>query len=299
MLKILFIASLFFAATFAITLDESELKSLWSAWKVIHNKPYTSGEDDTRYAIFCENHQMILKFNSENNNVKLGLNKFADLTSSEFKQKYASYHRKIDNEVIARNTKPFDQNAVKEIPDEFDWRLKGVVTEVKDQGHTCGSCWAFSATGTLEGFYAIKHDKLLSFSTQQLVSCDTGKNEGCNGGWSEYAMEYAGKKGLNLEKDYPYTAADDKCKFKPWKAVKINKSWQYITSNNTNAMKNAIANVGPVSVSLQGDKDVFRFYTSGTITSLDCGAHQNHVVLAVGTPRTISLSRTLGVQIGA
>jgi len=280
--KILFIASLFLAATLATTLDESELRSLWSAWKSIHNKPYTSNEDDTRYGIFRENYEKILKFNSENHNIKLGLNKFADLTSSEFTQKYAFPRHKADNEAIARNTRPFDQNVVRDIPDEFDWRPKGAVTEVKEQGHTCGSCWAFSATGALEGFYFIKNGKLLSFSTQQIVSCDKGKNEGCNGGSSELAIEYVGKKGLELEKDYPYTAADDKCKFRFWKAIKINTGYQYTTSNNTDALKAAIANDGPVSIGVQGDQDIFRFYTSGTITSPECGADQNHVILAVG-----------------
>jgi len=276
--KVLFLLSLLFAATLAVTIDESELKSLWSAWKTIHNKPYTSGEDEARYAIFRENHKKIVKFNAENNGVKLGLGIFADLTSTEFKQKHASCRHKTDNELIAKNTKPFDINTIKDIPDKVDWRLKGAVTSVKDQGQ-CGSCWAFSATGVLEGFYFIKYGKLLSFSEQQIVSCDKGENEGCNGGYPELAVEYAAKSGLDLEKDYPYKASDAKCKFSAWTAVKINTGYQFVTANSTDALKAAIAD-SPVSVSIEADEDVFQHYQSGMITS--CGANIDHAVLAVG-----------------
>jgi len=276
--KVLFVASLLLVATLAVTVDESELKSLWSAWKSIHNKPYASGEDDARYAIFRENYKKITKFNAENNGVRLGLGKFADLTSTEFKQKYASGGRKADNEVIAKNSKPFDSNAVKDLPDKVDWRTKGAVTPVKDQGQ-CGSCWAFSATGVLEGFYFLKYGTLLSFSEQQIVSCDKGENEGCNGGYPELAVDYAAKSGLDLEKNYPYKAADAKCKFSAWTAVKINTGYQFVTANSTDALKTAIV-ASPVSVSIEADEDVFQHYDSGTITS--CGAEIDHAVLAVG-----------------
>jgi C1A family cysteine protease len=276
--KVLFVASLLFVATLAVTVDETELKGLWSAWKSIHNKPYGSGEDEARYAIFRENHKKILKFNAENSGVKLGLNKFADLTSTEFKQKHASCRHQTDNEVIAKNTMPFDRNAVKDLPDKVDWRAKGAVTQVKDQGQ-CGSCWAFSATGVLEGYYYLKYGKLLSFSEQQIVSCDLGQNEGCNGGYPELAVEYAAKSGLDLEKDYPYKAADAKCKFSAWTAVKINTGYQFVTANSTEALMTAIV-ASPVSVSIEADEDVFQLYTSGIIQS--CGANIDHAVLAVG-----------------
>jgi len=257
--------------------NESMMSSLWSIWKTQHQKEYSSIEEPTRFGIFVENFNKVQRLNAEEEDLRFVLNKFADLTTYEFKAIYASSgffepHRKF----VGRNSVRFP---VGNLPASVDWRDKGAVTPVKDQGQ-CGSCWTFSTTGVIEGAYFIKNGKLLSFSEQQIVDCDTDQNEGCNGGWPYLAVEYAAKNGLELESDYPYTAQDGKCQYKKAKAVTVASGYQFVTANDTDQLKSALVN-SPVSVLIEADEDVFQFYSSGVIRK-NCGANLDHAVLAVG-----------------
>jgi len=250
---------------------------LWSTWKNTHKKAYTASEDLTRMGIFIENFEKIQRLNAESESVKFGLNQFADLTATEFTAKYASgYFPETNKRVKSASTRTF---SVGNLPDSVDWRNKGAVTPVKNQG-SCGSCWAFSTTGVIEGFYFINNGKLLSFSEQQIVDCDTAENEGCNGGWPYLAVEYAAQNGLEVESDYPYTAKDGKCKYQKAKAINVASNYQFVGKNSPDQLKAALVNT-PVSVALQADQSVFQFYKSGVVTK-NCGAYLNHAVLAVG-----------------
>jgi len=152
------------------------------------------------------------------------------------------------------------------------------VTPVKNQGD-CGSCWAFSTTGVLEGFHAIKDGKLLSFSEQQLVDCDT-VDQGCDGGFPYDALEYSSKYGMEQESEYPYTGVDGTCQYKKNEAIETNTGYTFVTPKNVNAIKTAIVSM-PVSVGIEADQDVFQLYTSGVISS-GCGDDLDHAVLIVG-----------------
>lgn len=99
----------------------------------------------------------------------------------------------------------------------IDWRSKGAVTPVKDQGH-CGSCWTFSTTGAMESHHFIQTGKLVSLSESQLVDCDT-LSHGCHGGNKHTAMEWTETHPLELEKDYPYVAKDRTCNYNKAKGV--------------------------------------------------------------------------------
>jgi len=99
------------------------------------------------------------------------------------------------------------------LPATVNWLTAGAVTPIKNQGQ-CGSCWAFSTTGSLEGLNFLTNKNLLSFSEQQLVDCSGSYgNQGCNGGLMDNAFKYVMAQGIELEATYPYTAVDGNCKY--------------------------------------------------------------------------------------
>jgi len=277
MQKILLLIVLVAIAGFASAATTEELKSLWTAWKSYHKRQYSPIEDASRFEIFVDNYYKVIIHNAENEDPKLGLNKFADLSGSEWKSMYTGGAFFEDNQkIVAESTKTLD--VVGDLPDSFDWRPKGAVTPIKDQGQ-CGSCWTFSTTGTLEGFYFINNGSLLSFSEQQIVDCDTDCY-GCNGGWPYLAVQYAGINGLEEEADYPYTAQDGTCNYDASKTIKTNNNYTFITPNSSDSLKAAIVNM-PVSVVIEADQNAFQLYKSGTIWRA-CGSQIDHAVLAVG-----------------
>lgn len=134
----------------------------------------------------------------------LGLNKFADMSNEEFKKVYS---RKLKKSIRTGRT---SVTTSCETPASMDWRKRGAVTAIKDQGN-CGSCWAFSSTGDMEGINKIVTGDLISLSEQELVDCDT-TNEGCNGGTMDYAFEWViSNGGIDNEANYPYTGVDGTC----------------------------------------------------------------------------------------
>lgn len=174
-------------------------------------------------------------------------------------------------------------------PDSVDWVAKGAVTPVKNQGQ-CGSCWSFSTTGALEGAYFLKYGKLVSFSEQELVDCDTlkngGKDHGCNGGLMDNAFSWIKKNdGLCSEEDYSYSSGttrtsgtcDKSCKNVANSDIS---GYQDVPKMSDNAMMNALSNQ-PISVAIQADQKDFQLYKSGVFTG-ECGTKLDHGVLLVG-----------------
>lgn len=114
------------------------------------------------------------------------------------------------------------QASTDNLPAEVDWSAKGGVTGIKNQGQ-CGSCWAFSSTGSLEGAFFKFNEHLVSFSEQQLVDCSTAYgNEGCNGGWMNASFFYVIDNGITFENKYPYRGVGGKCNYNP----ATDKAWQ-------------------------------------------------------------------------
>ena len=224
--------------------------------------------------------------NNDNKSYKLGINKFADLTHTEFSSKYFGLGKnftKVNKKNIYKRDSRFVDKPVSYLPDSVDWRSDGLVTNVKDQGQ-CGSCWAFSAIATLEGQHSRKAGKLISLSEQNIVDCafDYG-NEGCMGGWPNAALSYVRYNGgVDTEVSYPYEAVDENCEFNKTDVGSLVSEVINITKGNYTQLMNAIAVVGPISVAIDAESD-FQFYESGVFESDDCSSTAlDHAVTVVG-----------------
>ncbi|KAI4484507.1 hypothetical protein M0804_007073 [Polistes exclamans] len=232
---------------------------LFEEFTVNFNKNYLSEQEKTnRFEVFKTNLRIIERLRRyEQGTGEYGVTMFADLTSEEFKKQYLG----LRPDLRLENHIPMPQAKIPniELPIEYDWRHYNAVTPVKNQGQ-CGSCWAFSVTGNVEGQYAIKHGKLLSLSEQELVDCDE-LDDACNGGLPDNAyraIENLG--GLELEMDYPYKGIDEKCYFNKNKAKVEIVSAVNITSNETQMAQWLVEN-GPISIGINAN--AMQFYIGG------------------------------------
>jgi len=232
-----------------------------------------------RRAIFAANVAKIEAHNAAKESWTMSVNKFADLTADEFKYRFATGLRTKAKATKLHATKKAAKK-VAALPSSVDWSAKGAVTPIKNQGQ-CGSCWAFSTTGSLEGAAFVSTGTLPSLSEQQLVDCaqSTG-NQGCNGGLMDDAFQWIKQHGgIASEAAYPYTATDGTCKTNAVSVANV-ASYTDVTPNSDNDLMTAIVQQ-PVSVAVEADQNSFQFYTSGVMTAA-CGTNLDHGVLAVG-----------------
>jgi KDEL-tailed cysteine endopeptidase len=212
------------------------------------------------------------------------MNSLADLSSDEYKNLYLGLAVNPEK-LLSKSATPFRYADVPEesLPKSIDWRAKGAVAEVKNQ-QQCGSCWAFSTTGSIEGINAIFTGQLISLSEQELVDCDTaGDNQGCNGGLMDSAFEFViSNGGLDTEEDYPYTGTDGRCiRAKKGLHVVSIDGYEDVPAKSMIALKKAVAHQ-PVSVAIEADQRSFQLYAGGVYNDTKCGTALDHGVLAVG-----------------
>ncbi|GIY89288.1 cathepsin K [Caerostris extrusa] len=269
----IFLALLSVASCKSIDLFDSQLDDLWERFK---KKQLDDSSWKTKIAEISRHN---LEADLGLRTWTKGLNKYSDLSPEEQRTSMLGYKLPKDFVSEASTWLP-PMHAV--VPERMDWRENGFVTPVKNQGD-CGSCWAFAATGSLEGQHARKTGKLVSLSEQNLVDCTKG-NDGCGGGYVALAFHYIkNNKGIDTEISYPYAAKDENAisKFHSGGYMRLCGS----SKGDEEALKVAVATVGPISVSIAAASDMFDYSKNGIYDSNKCKNDTkslNHAVLAVG-----------------
>jgi C1A family cysteine protease len=249
-----------------------------------HSKKYsTIQEFFARYEIFKKNFLKLENFQLDPKiTYKTKLNKFADLTLQEFRRTYLNLDVTLLDTLKSKYATEAVIDKTIKAPASFDYRTKGSVGRVKDQGG-CGSCWAFSAVANLEGVYHIKHRQLLNLSEQQLVDCSTN-DQGCNGGFMDTAFQYIiDNGGIQTSQSYPYTGYDGQCYADPSQAVVQVTGFQFAGTEDEQQIKQFLVQNGPLSVALNAD--LLMNYYGGILTadSWECDPEGlNHGVAIVG-----------------
>ncbi|CAG9860774.1 unnamed protein product [Phyllotreta striolata] len=261
-----------------------EAERLWNKFKVDFQKNYQNVEEETnRFQIFQDKLREIEEHNARYDRGEvsyyLGINQFSDYTHEEYLA-MLNLHKK------GPSPPPTSLFTIPEgvtLPDSIDWREKNVVAEVKNQG-ACGSCWAFSSTGGLEGQYALKRGKLVSLSEQNLLDCsDAYGNGNCSvGGLMTYAFNYVKDNGINSEAAYPYEAKQGPCRYNAQESIVHISGYEAIPKDEI-SLKYAVGLNGPISVAV--DFSHAGGYAGGIYSDSSCSNKRddlNHGVLVVG-----------------
>jgi len=276
-------AFLLVAVVYVHAIDDKEVLSEWTKFQSTYGRTYKSPvEARKRLAIFKDNLNEIEQHNSlyvqGKTSFTKGVTQFADLTKDEFLQ----YVNRGLSSKPAIGGKTFNSTKGFVLPESVDWRSKNAVTRVKNQG-SCGSCWAFSATGSVEGQLGIRGN-LVSLSEQNLIDCsfDEG-NQGCSGGVMTRAFHYMITDGIMSEEKYPYEGRDDvTCKSSGSDVVTRLSTYVTIQSGSESDLLEAVATQGPISVAVDATSEL-QLYTSGILNDSTCSSVSlNHGVLLVG-----------------
>ncbi|XP_075700847.1 cathepsin S-like [Rhinoderma darwinii] len=277
------------AAFVAVTASiDPALDNHWKLWKFTYNKKYEHEREDlTRRMIWENNLKFVTLHNLEHelgvHSYSVGMNHLADMTSEEIEVQLTGLilPPRDDRKSYLSNT--WNITKTSNLPDSVDWREKRCVTEVKNQG-SCGSCWAFSAVGALEGQMKLKTGNLVSLSPQNLVDCSTKYgNKGCDGGFMTHAFQYViDNNGIDSEASYPYQGTAGQCNYNPSTKATTCVKYTEVNPGTEDNLKQVVANVGPVSVAIDARHPSFYFYKNGVYDDASCTQDVNHGVLAIG-----------------
>ena len=271
-------------AIIALTAAESSpLASSFAAWKLLHGKVYqTPAAEQAAFDAYTANDAKILAHNALGLSYTLGHNAYSDMTGDEFIRTRTTEMTRLDDN--ARNEKRLltMEEGFEALPASIDWVSKGAVTPIKDQAR-CGSCWAFSTIGAIEGSYAINTGKLVSFSEQELVSCDS-VDKGCNGGNMDHAFRWIkANGGVETEAEYPYSSGGGQvaaCNATAKDSIATVSSYADVPKGDELELQAAVQKQ-PVAVAIQANQAIFHLYKGGVIDGA-CGQKLDHGVLVVG-----------------
>ncbi|NXN94851.1 CATS protein, partial [Rhinopomastus cyanomelas] len=256
----------------------------WQLWKKTFGKEYGhEQEEGERRVTWEKNLWLVTLHNLEHSlglhSYELGMNHLADMTREEV----AALLTGTEPPLRAKPVAGYRRQPSSAAPDTMDWREKGCVTAVKNQG-ACGSCWAFSAVGALEAQMKLKTGKLVSLSAQNLVDCSTSYgNKGCSGGFMTRAFQYIiDNEGIDSDESYPYTAQNGTCHYNASERAATCSEYVELPYGDEEALKDTVANVGPVSVAIDAAQPTFFLYRSGVYDDPQCTQEVNHGVVIIG-----------------
>ncbi|XP_052220910.1 procathepsin L-like isoform X4 [Dreissena polymorpha] len=264
-----------------------EMDLEWIEYKKVHNKTYETAKEEVVRRLYWED---TLRFIRDHNlrydrgevTYTVGENQFADMAEDEFEKTMLRGLIVPEEGVEAYPealTEP-DPNADLEI----DWRQRGVVTPVKSQG-VCGSCWAFSALGSLESMMIKNRGRTTDLSEQDLVDCANRNygNWGCRGGWMNNAFNYIrNAKGVNTEQCYPYSGSDNRCRHRK-DCIGASISGHQNVGKSEHSLASSLSSVGPITVAADCSDRGFMYYRNGVYYNRNCNGNvPNHAMLSVG-----------------
>jgi cathepsin L len=265
----------------SLATTETEYRSAFDDFKVKYGKVYLEAEENHRYTIFKQNYDFVNTWDAEERGFTVAINEFADLSSEEFVSLYNGLKVEVEPFDPPEEDWPLTPQVTGDI---VNWNNKGAVTPVKNQGQ-CGSCWSFSATGSMEGEKFIKQGVLTSLSEQNLIDCSTKQgNDGCNGGLMDNAFRYViANKGIDTESSYPYqTRGPLQCRYSTANIGDVISSFKDVSRGSESALQTAVTQQ-PTSVGIDASHNSFQLYSGGIYYEPACSSTSlDHGVLAVG-----------------